>query len=132
MSQVPVFAIVAADPVRIWPGPVQVVVPPSVSVREIMSLNPVPLKERPPAVLVTPAPVIPPEVQLLAPDISTVSVPSSVPPDSVSTPAGISSPLENVIVPPDTVRGFPTPTTFAVEENVAVPPPLFVVLPVTL
>ena len=100
-----------------------IVVPAVLSAREVVSdrwLDPV--SERPPFVFVVPASPIVPPVQLVRPDTVTVSVPRSVPPETVSVTGVIVSPLEKFAVPAPTTRALPMLVTVAVGLNVVVAP----------
>ncbi len=68
----------APPPVKVLP--LQVVVPPRLSVRPAdMERLASPMRASPPLVLVTPAPVMPPPDQVVRPETETVPVPPSMP-----------------------------------------------------
>jgi len=122
-SQVPLFVIVA--PLLTWmlPVPAHVVVPLVVRTREnVRDFVLAPVIEIPPFAFVVPASRIAPDVQVVRPDTVIVSVPRSVPPETVSVVGVIVSPLEKFAVPPLTTRELPTLVTVANGSKVTVPP----------
>ena len=75
-SHVPLLLITAPVPTLKPPMPAQAVVPPVFRTRDPLRVLPnKPLAAMPPSVLVVPAPVIVPPVQVVRPDTVTVSVP---------------------------------------------------------